>query len=158
MRHHTCLAALALLAGCAPIGTKPDRVAVSSDPTGADVYVMGTKLGTTPASIPLAAVFPPTYTSDAQRLYGTVELRHAGCAPVTQTVSTRAVARGVHVKLDCGPAKPPDAAAPAAEAAGPVDVPLAPEQRLRQLRDWLDQGLITEDEAADARRRILDAF
>lgn len=149
--------ALAFVAGCAPIGAKPDRIAVSSEPPGADIYVMDAKLGVTPGSVPLGAIFPSTYPAEHRRLYGTIELRKPGCVPATQPVSTRGVARGVHVKLDCGqatavgtgtgpePPQPPPAASPATHA----------EQRLRQVREWLDQGLITEEEAREVRRRIL---
>lgn len=155
----TSLLALAFVAGCAPVGAKPDRVAVSSEPPGADIYVMGAKLGATPDSIPLGAIFPSTYPAEHQRLYGTIEVRKPGCVSATQPVSTRGVARGVHVKLDCGqpaaadtgtgppPPQPPPAASPASRSDA--------EQRLRQVRDWLDQGLISEEEAREVRRRIL---
>lgn len=163
--------AVALVAGCAPMGAKPGRIDVSSEPAGAAVYVMGEKAGVTPLTLDQDAIFPLTYPAEKQALYGKVELRKAGCQPATQAVSTRAVARGVHVKLGCGeaapasgPAVPAPPAVPATAPATSVPVPATPaaqprpaiDSRLRQVRDLLEQGLITEQEAREIRQRILD--
>jgi hypothetical protein len=107
LRRLPCLLApllVALASGCAPMGTKPGRVDVSSDPAGADVYVMGEKAGVTPLALDQDAIFPLTYSAEKHALYGVIELRKAGCLPARQSVSTRAVSRGLHVKLDCGEA------------------------------------------------------
>jgi hypothetical protein len=162
--------AVAIASGCAPMPAKPGRVDVTSDPAGADVYAMGSKVGVTPLSLDQDAIFPLTYPSEKQALYGVVELRKAGCADARQSVSTRALARGIHVRLDCGEAARQDAPAsrqaqpapPLAPASGqvpPTPVPKekpAIELRLRQVQDLRDKGLITEQEAQEIRRRILD--
>jgi len=59
-----------------------------------------------------------------------------------QRVGTRALAKGVHVKLDC------------------AEVPVAAEKpsielRLKRLQELRDKGLITEQEAGEIRQRIL---
>lgn len=156
MTRISCLLALAvaLAAGCAPIGAKPGQIDVSSEPAGAEVYVMGEKAGVTPVTLDQDALFPLTYPAEKQALYGRIELRKAGCQAATQAVSTRAVAKGVHVKLDCGMAAPatsvPVPGAPVGQPKPAIDA------RLRQVRDLLEQGLITEQEARDIRQRILD--
>jgi len=104
IRRFSCLLTpvlIALASGCAPMGATPGRVEVTSDPAGAEVYAMGSKVGVTPLTLDQHLIFPLTYPSEKQALYGVVELRKAGCADARQSVSTRALARGIHVKLDC---------------------------------------------------------
>jgi hypothetical protein len=173
VRRLSCLLApltLALAAGCAPMGAKPGRVDVTSDPAGADVYAMGSKVGVTPLTLDQDVIFPLTYPSEKQALYGVVELRKAGCGDARQSVSTRALARGIHVKLDCGAAAraetPTPRQAQPSPAPAPVNAHVPPtpvakekpgiEPRLRQVQDLRDKGLITEQEAREIRRRILD--
>lgn len=173
VRRPSCLLAplvIALASGCAPMGAKPGRVDVTSDPAGAEVYAMGSKVGVTPLTLDQDVIFPLTYPSEKQALYGVVELRKAGCADARQRVSTRALARGIHVKLDCGTAARVETPAPRqaqpAPPAAPVNAHVPPtpaakekpgiELRLRQVQDLRDKGLITEQEAQEIRRRILD--
>lgn len=172
LRRLSCLLApllVALASGCSPMGAKPGRVDVSSDPAGADVYVMGSKVGVTPLVLDQDEIFPLTYPGEKQALYGLVELRKAGCLPARQNVSTRAVSRGLHVKLDCGEAAraetPASRQAQPAQPAGSANVqaPATPaakatpdiEQRLKQVQELRDKGLITEQEAQEIRQRIL---
>lgn len=157
----------ALIAGCAAVGAKPGRIDVSSEPPGAEVYVMGDMIGVTPLTLEQTRVFPLTYPSEKQALYGKIELRKPGCQPAVRAVSTRAVAEGIRVTLDCAGAPQPAAhtqadpvpasatrVAPATPAA-PAQTP-GVDQRLRQVRDLLEQGLITEQEAREVRMRILN--
>jgi hypothetical protein len=141
---------LALASGCAWWGPQPDQVQVESDPPGAEVYVMGEKVGVTPISVPQELIFPVTYLAAQQDLYGTVTLRKAGCADSVRRVSTGAMSRGIHAKLECQAAS--GGAAPG-DGARPAPPPL--EERLRRLKDLQDKGLITDEDAAEARRRIL---
>lgn len=175
MRPLPCLLALLVITlapGCAPMGAKPGRVEVTSEPAGADVYAMGSKVGVTPLTLDQDVVFPLTYPAEKQTLYGVIELRKAGCADARQGVSTRALARGIHVRLDCGEAATAEKPAPSEMQPAPALTPVpaggqvAPtatpketsgiEQRLRQVKDLRDKGLITEQEAQEIRRRILD--
>ena len=134
--------ALTLASGCAALGAQPSRVGITSDPPGAEVYVMGGSVGLTPLTLDENTIFPLTYPSEKQALYGAVELRKPGCSNAVQRVGTRALDKGVHVKLDC------------------AEVPVATEKlsiesRLKQLRELRDKGLITEQEAREIRQRIL---
>jgi len=135
---------LALSQGCAPLPAEPGFIAVESEPAGADVIVMGEKAGVTPLTVRQDAVFPLTYDPAKRDLYGIIILRKEGCKDYVQRVSTTVYARGLKVKLDCN-------ARPSADlATGTVG------ERLRQLKALREQGLITEEEAKAARRRILD--
>lgn len=159
---------VALISSCAPLGAKPGQIAITSDPPGADVYAMGQRVGATPISLGKEAVFPATYPSEQQALFGSVELRKPGCSGSVQRVSLAAVARGVHVKLDCGEAA--SGAEPvarqaqarqsprAAVEAGPKPAPkhsASVEARLRHVQELRDKGVITEQEARETRQRIL---
>lgn len=139
-----------LVSGCAWWGPQADQVQVQSDPPGADVYVMGEKVGVTPLSVPQDLIFPVTYPAAKQDLYGTLTLRKTGCVDSVRRVSTGAVSRGVHVKLECGTTGAGrDEAKGSAAGAEPL------EERLRRLKDLQDKGLITDEDAAEARRRML---
>ena len=136
---------------CITIGSHPGQINVTSEPAGAEVYVMGEKLGVTPLTVNQDAVFPPAFPAEKQALYGNIELRKPGCKNSVQPVSTRDLARGLRVRLECiEPAGGPSAANRPGIAGATV------EQRLRQVRDLLDKGLITEQEARDIRQRLLN--
>lgn len=148
---------------------KPSRVDITSDPAGADVYVMGSRVGLTPLTLDENTIFPLIYPGEKQALYGAVELRKAGCKSAMHRVSTRAVAKGVHVKLDCGeaartetstprqaqPSQPPVSANGQAQTTPVVKEKPGIEFRLKQVQDLRDKGLITEQEAREIRQRIL---
>ena len=149
---------LLLVAGCSsagswfpPAGNQPFKI--ESDPSGAEVYVMGANIGVTPVEISQKDVFPTVYPSDKVSLYGKVTLRKAGCADLTKTINGNIIANGLRAKLDCAnPA--PAAAATSATAAPPVSETV--EQRLDKIKDLLNKGLISDDEAKKARARILN--
>lgn len=174
--------AIALMSGCAPMGAKPGWIEVTSEPAGAEVYVMGGKVGVTPLSLDQNLAFPLTYPSEKQALYGAVELRKAGCTPATQRIGTRALAKGLQIKLECGAAAAPAAtagpyqaaqpgqtppvssaasvAAPVQPPAPPLAAPAVPQKpdmasRLRQVQELRDKGLITEQELQEVRKRLL---
>jgi len=135
---------LALSQGCAPLPAEPGFIAVESEPAGADVIVMGEQKGRTPLQLRLEDVFPVTYPAEKRALYGKIVLKKEGCRELTLPVSSKVYAKGVKARLDCN-------ARPSADlATGTVG------ERLRQLKALREQGLITEEEAKAARRRILD--
>ena len=110
-----------LVAGCSnagswfpPSGDKPFKV--ESEPSGAEVYVMGANLGVTPVEISQKDVFPTVYPSDKVSLYGKVTLRKAGCADLTKTINGNIIASGLRAKLDCANPAP---AAPAPSMTAP---------------------------------------
>jgi len=110
-----------------------------------DVYAMGEKIGVTPLQLNRDKVFPNLYAKEKESLYGRVTLRKAGCLDFTRTISTEIGNNGLHAQMDCGDKNP--AAAPHTSE--------TVEQRLDKIKDLLNKGLITEDEAKQARERIL---
>jgi hypothetical protein len=144
------------LSGCSLAPPSSDSFTISSEPPGADVFVFGEKVGTTPVDIAVAQVFPNTFAAEQETLYGRVVLRKEGCTEQTVPVGTKVVARGMKVKLDCG--KPAATAAPAS-----LPVPAPAEQndvaaRLQRLKALRDDGTITADEYDAHRRRILESL
>jgi hypothetical protein len=148
---------LMLAAGCSSTGgtgglfpaagDKP--IKIESDPTGAEVHVMGEKIGVTPLQISYADVFPNIYPKEKESLYGRVTLKKASCADLTRTISTEIISTGLRAQLDC---KDPS---PKQSGAAPV-VSETIEQRLNRIKDLQSKGLITEEEAKKARERILN--
>ncbi|MGA8147171.1 MAG: PEGA domain-containing protein [Gallionellaceae bacterium] len=155
---------LLLVAGCSSTGgvsndvrnlfpsADDNPVKIESDPSGASVYVMGEKVGVTPLKISRKDVFPITYPKEKESLYGTVTLKKAGCSDFTKTVNSEITNVGLNAQLDCGGMKP----------ASPLKSEDAPhgdetvEGRLNKIKDLLNKGLITEDEAKKARERVLN--
>ena len=125
-------------------------ISVESDPSGAEVYVMGQKVGITPLEVRQIDVFPLTYTPDQQDLYGRIVLKKEGCKEHRQPISTRVYAKGAKIKLDCGTTT--DATKETRPAAPETS---SVENRLRQLKDLREKGLITDEEEKNIRQRIL---
>lgn len=174
------------LAGCAGHDWLPrsaDSFEVVSEPAGAEIWIMDRRWGTTPAEIPVKAVFPATYPAEKQALYGRVTFRQAGCDSLTLPVGPRAVGSRLVGKLHCPQAAPAatPVAAPAASApaviAEPVAVPATPrtdvapaavppptpaavgaKERLLRLKELREEGLISEEEYQQLRRRVLDTL
>ena len=116
-------------------------IKIESEPTGATVIAMGNEVGATPLAIRQEVVFPLTYSPDKRVLYGTIILRKAGCKDFQQRVSSNDYRYGVKAKLDCGQNKSESI-----------------EQRLRQLKELHEKGLITDEEEKATRKRIMDAL
>lgn len=171
----------ALLAGCGSIASvtsdyQPDKhILIESVPSGAAIYLMGRKTGTTPMEIRERDIYPVSYSHDVEQYYGKVVLRRDGCAVYTRRLSRADVNRGLVASLDCGdtvtttparrPAGPGEATgleqgqqtSPGIDAS-PVSLP---EQRIRQLRllqQLLDEGVLTAEEEKQLRRRLLNAM
>ncbi len=119
---------------------------VESVPPGAAVYVMGEKIGETPIMISHKDVFPNVYPHDKESVYGRITLKKEGCADLTRPVSAEISNGGLHAKLDCADNTP---AAIAPRSAASV------EQRLSQIKELQDKGLISDEEAKQARARVL---
>jgi len=137
------LASLFSLHGCGPIISDPDMVSIESEPTGATVYAMGKEVGVTPLKIRQEVVFPMNYKPEDRDLYGTVLLRKRGCKDFRQHVSSDDYRYGLRATLDCGQKKV---------------VAKSVEQRLQQLKELHDKGLITDEEEKTTRQRILDGL
>ena len=124
---------------------------IESEPSGAEVFVMGESVGVTPLKIYTKDVFPITYPKEKESLYGKVTLKKGGCSDFTKTVSMKVTNVGLHAQLVCAnmiPVSPQTS----------KDVPRvneSVEQRLEKIRDLLNKGLITDEEAKKARERVL---
>ncbi len=145
---------LLLVAGCSSTGDMfpaagNNPIKVDSVPSGAEVYVMGDKVGVTPLEISRKDVFPNTYPGNKESLYGRIMLRKEGCSDYTRTVSGEITNSGLHAKLDCGNTN----TATSRDAARSDQTV---EQRLDKIKDLLNKGLITDDEAKKARERIIN--
>ena len=152
---------LLLAAGCSSMGgvsndvgnffpsTAENPIKIESDPSGATVYVMGEKVGVTPLKISHKDVFPNTYPKEKESLYGRVTLKKAGCSDFTKTVNAEIINVGL---LDCGDMNP--ASSRTFRDAPRINETV--EQRLDKIKDLLNKGLITEEEAKKAREHVLN--
>jgi hypothetical protein len=134
-------ASLSSLHGCGSIKMDPDMITIESEPMGATVFAMGNEVGVTPLVIRQEVAFPLTYSPDRRDLYGTIILRKADCKDFQQRVSSSDYRYGIKAKLDCGQNR-----------SGSI------EQRLRQLKELHEKGLITDEEEKATRKRIMDAL
>jgi hypothetical protein len=134
-------ASLSSLHGCGSVKTDPDMISIGSEPTGATVYAMGKAIGVTPLVVRQEVVFPLTYSPEKRDMYGAIMLQKEGCKDYKQRVSTADYRFGIKAKLDCGQNKSDSV-----------------EQRLRQLKDLHEKGLITDEEEKATRKRIMDAL
>ncbi|MEZ4332131.1 MAG: PEGA domain-containing protein [Myxococcota bacterium] len=82
---------------------------VDSRPSGADVFVMGQRVGRTPVDVEDRLVFPVHYPSSLAALYGRIVLERPGCDRIVRTVGLSAANEGLVVDLDCGPRPGPEA-------------------------------------------------
>jgi hypothetical protein len=110
----------------------------------------------TPIQISRKDVFPNTYPREKVSEYGRVTIRKAGCADLTRTISGEIGSNGLRAKLDCGDTHPASPPAISTQPSSTQTSGETAEQRLGKIRDLLNKGLITEDEAKKARERILN--
>ena len=151
---------LLLATGCSSMGgadslfpaAGDNPIKIESEPTGAEVYVMGDKVGVTPLQISRKDVFPNTYPRGKESVYGRVTLKKTGCSDFTRTVSAEIGNNGLRAQLDCADMNP----APTTTSRGAPRTSETVEQRLDKIKELLGKGLITEDEAKKARARILN--
>jgi len=129
----------------------PTRFTVTSTPPGATVYVMGKAVGTTPVEVKREQVFPGNYPQQLQAEYGRVTIEYQGCEPFSRTVSNAVLEDGLAANLKCQTATP-SLPTPATK---PVD---SPRQRLLELKQLFEDGLISEQEYNAKRNSILDAL
>jgi hypothetical protein len=151
---------LLLAAGCSSMngannffpaaGDNP--IKIESDPSGADVYVMGEKVGVTPLKISHNDVFPNIYPKEKVSVYGRVTLKKTGCSDFTRTVNGEISSTGLRAQLDCGDKNP----SPTATSGNAPPIRESAEQRLEKIKDLLNKGLITEEEAKRAREHIIN--
>ena len=159
-RKALALSTLLLAAGCSstggvnnlfpPSGDNP--INIESVPPGADVYVMGEKVGITPLKISHSNVFPITYPKEKVSVYGRITLKKAGCSDFTRTVNGEISSAGLRAQLDCGDKN----TTPSTTSGNAPPIRESAEQRLEKIKDLLNKGLITEEEAKKAREHIIN--
>lgn len=148
-----------------------DTLIVESTPAGAEVWIMGKRVGTTPGTFPTSLVFPPQYKPEDIGLYGRVRLVKEGCESVMLPVSTQALDSKMKVKLNCVAPAPavaqpapsayqaPQVAPVSPAAAAPVPaMPATAKERLLRLEELRRDGLINEEEYRSLRKRVLDTL
>ena len=133
---------------------------VSSTPSGAAVYVMGEQAGVTPLTLDAKQVFPNTYSQEQEQHYGRIVLKHEGCKDQIIGINSGRLSDGIVAKLEC----PKMAAAKeqvAQESPAQTETTVKPssaKERLKQLDDLKQEGLITEQEYRKIRQEVLDSL
>ncbi len=161
------LVGTAALSGCASIPGPVTGITINSNPQGAQVFISGKEIGTTPVPVVLDQVFPMHWTSRVASDVGpgfafyrrleTVTIKKDGCDPYSSDYTGDALLHDINVKLKCDPnykPAPPATASPGPAAPAPSSETV--EQRLQQLEDLKKKGLITDDEYRTQRKRILN--
>lgn len=146
-----CLS-IAVVAGCgrASTLTRADEISMASEPAGAAVHAGGKLIGVTPLTVHLQEVFPVVYPAEQQDSYGKILIKKEGCKDHTVRVTNEMIRKGVNVKLDCGQG---DLARP--QAGIPTAPPPSVKERILRLNELREQGLITEEEYREIRKKIL---
>lgn len=74
---------------------------ISSEPPGADLYVMGKHAGTTPTTISEQDIYPVSYRADTEKLYGMVFLHKNGCEEFSKRLTRTDIKNGLTIRLVC---------------------------------------------------------
>jgi hypothetical protein len=141
------------------VSSSRDQFLVDSAPVGASVLVLGETMGQTPLTLNTRAVFPQSFPSEKQHLYGRIELTYPGCEPFITTVSSRIISEGLTARLSCREQPPTSptsafthpAPSPSSSAAKPLEI----KPRLQQLKQLFEEGLISEGDYAAKRQQLL---
>ena len=150
-----------LLQACSGASLKQQEVpSVTSTPSGAAVYANGKKLGVTPLHYRLDTEFPAVWKNMMFQAQGVLAVKLDGCEDYTLEVNDYVLSRPIHAELDCAEGAGSRASAQedreAVTATGATDAGAGIENRLRQLEDLLNRGIITESEYKTTRERILN--
>ncbi len=135
---------------------------VTSTPSGAEVYANGKKLGVTPLYDTLHSAFPAGWKNMMFQAQGVLMVKLDGCEDYTLEVNDYVLSRPIHAELVCGERTGPgdsaqDSQEPkTSEAATDAVTVNEVENRLKQLEDLFNRGIITESEYSTTRQRILN--
>lgn len=153
----------AVLSSCASLPEPASSITINSDPPGAQVYISGRNIGTTPLPVVLDKEFPRHWTgrisSDVgpgfafYRRLATVTVKKSGCKPYSNQFTGKTLSHDITVTLTCGPQY-----LPAVQAAPPAATPESAtiEQRLKELQELKKKGLISDQEYHTQQQRILN--
>lgn len=156
------LSASILLHGCAGSSEKHQKPAnVTSNPSEAEVYADGKKLGETPLRYKLYKAFPASWKDAMYQAHGVLTVKLDDCKDFILEVNDYVLSNPIHAELECNePGKSVSSAtdmqdknksmvAPAVKPVGGT------EQRLKELEGLYSMGVITKDEYNATRERIL---
>lgn len=145
---------------------------VESEPAGAEVFTITGHQGTTPLTLSERDIYPNSYPQEKIDQYGVVILRKEGCQDLEVRPGDSHIVHGLSLQLDCGDQRDPERTEPRPDATTGAgsdhpdddDAPAASSdpqasrklEQLRFLQQLLDEGLITAEEEATIRRRILE--
>ena len=142
-------------------------VALETNPPGATIITLGRILGKSPLRVEENDIFPSIYANELKPIYGKVRFKLKGCKSVTRQITPEDIAAGVKIDLECGDAVTPSANSSQSDSAqssdsfdASINSPLYSgdnnvKVRLLRIKNLLEEGLITQDEANTIRRRIL---
>ena len=139
-------------------------VALETNPPGASVITLGRIIGKTPLRVEENDIFPVIYASELKPIYGKVRFKKKGCKQVSRRVTPEDIVTGIKIDLECGDKPATQQAAITDQDADfdpSVNTPLFSsgnnvKVRLLRVKDLLEEGLITQQEADAIRQRILE--
>ena len=157
------ISAVITLQGCSsPTVEEEVPASVTSNPSGAEVYANGQKLGETPLHYKLYKAFPAGWKNMMYQAQGELVVKMDGCEDFTLQVNDYVLSRPVHAELVCSDKITSDAKSRGnLEVKSPVSGSFASpqsdiEHRLNELEDLYERGVITTEEYSETRERILN--
>lgn len=189
IKHIFVLFSLSLLNACASnswLTEASSTIKVESEPSNANIYVMGQNIGKTPLDISLNKVYPVTYSQDQLSQYGMIEIKKSRCESYSKKINSNDITKGINVNLNCHNElkveKSISSEMPSADNnteiqseksissvkvilntkpdtnVAPIDIITTPKLRLIQLKNLYKEGLISNEEYQAIRSRILDTL
>jgi len=157
------ISAVIMLQGCSgPVVKEEGPASVTSIPSGAEVYANGEKLGVTPLHYKLYKAFPAGWKNWMYQAQGVLMVKKDGCEDFTLQVNDYVLSHPVHAELVCSDKITPEGKSTAnqevkIQEGGPVASPQNEiENRLNELEDLYEKGVITRKEYSETRERILN--
>ena len=157
------ISAVIILQGCSGTAVKEEGPAnVTSNPSGAEVYANGEKLGVTPLHYKLYKAFPAGWKNMMYQAQGVLMVKMDGCGDFTLQVNDYVLSNPIHADLVCSDEITPEVETTVnQEVKSPVGETIASpqseiENRLNELEDLYGRGVITMEEYRETRERILN--
>ena len=138
------------------VSSQHNEISVTSNPSGASVYVMGDLQGVTPVSINLTRLYPATYSKEFSHLYGYIVLKKDGCKNKTVKVTHDITSSGLKENLTCKLADKAVTKELVENGNRVVDKPV--KLRLKELQTLKEEGMVNDDEYRKIRQRILESI
>ena len=142
---------LSACSGNGRINSRHSEIFVTSEPSSALVYVMGELQGVTPVTINMTRLYPVTYSKENEQLYGRITLKHDDCSERIVKITNRMAGKVLKEKLDCHDNE-------MVTVNTPILTKKSVRQRLQQLQELKNDGLIDEEEYQKVRHRILESL